>query len=57
MPLYNKKQDPINKLIHIRINKETENHLEEVAKRDNVSKSEVIRRGIEIQCKEDKNEY
>lgn len=54
MSLYNKKPDPINKLIHIRINGETESKLEAVAERDNVSKSEVIRRGIEIQYQEDK---
>jgi len=54
MPLYNKKQDPINIQMNIRINKDTAQKLEHVSQRDNISKSEVIRRGIEIQYKEDK---
>lgn len=46
------KDDPINKLVHFRINDETNKQLEFVSQKNNVSKSEVIRKGIEIQCKE-----
>lgn len=46
------KNDPINKLVHFRINDETNKQLEFVSQRNNVSKSEVIRKGIEIQYKE-----
>ena len=46
------KEDPINKLIHFRANKETVEQLEYVSKKTKVSKSEVIRRGIENQYKE-----
>ena len=43
------KDDPINKLVHFRINDETNKQLEFVSQKNNVSKSEVIRKGIEIQ--------
>ena len=46
------KEDPINKLVHFRINDETNKQLEFVSQKNNVSKSEVIRKGIEIQYKE-----
>ena len=46
------KDDPINKLVHFRINDETNKQLEFVSQKNNVSKSEVIRKGIEIQDKE-----
>lgn len=46
------KDDPINKLVHFRANKETNEQLEYVSERTKSSKSEVIRRGIEIQYKE-----
>ena len=46
------KDDPINKLVHFRINEETNKQLEFVSQKNNVSKSEVIRKGIEIQYKE-----
>lgn len=46
------KEDPINKLIHFRANKETVEQLEYVSEKTKVSKSEVIRRGIENQYKE-----
>ena len=46
------KDDPINKLFHFRINDETNKQLEFVSQKNNVSKSEVIRKGIEIQYKE-----
>lgn len=46
------KDDPINKLAHFRINDETNKQLEFVSQKNNVSKSEVIRKGIEIQYKE-----
>lgn len=46
------KNDPINKLVHFRINDETNKQLEFVSQKNNVSKSEVIRKGIEIQYKE-----
>ena len=46
------KDDPINKLVHFRINDETNKQLEFVSQKNNVSKSEVIRKGIEIQYKE-----
>ncbi len=43
------KDDPINKLILFRVNKETQEQLEYVSEKRNESKSEVIRKGIEIQ--------
>ena len=46
------KDDPINKLVHFRINDETNKQLEFVSQKNNVSKSEVIRKGIQIQYKE-----
>lgn len=46
------KDDPINKLVHFRINDETNKQLEFVSQKNNVSKSEVIRKGIEIQYNE-----
>lgn len=46
------KDDPISKLVHFRINDETNKQLEFVSQKNNVSKSEVIRKGIEIQYKE-----
>lgn len=46
------KDDPINKLVHFRTNDETNKQLEFVSQKNNVSKSEVIRKGIEIQYKE-----
>lgn len=46
------KDDPINKLVHFRINDETNKQLEFVSQKNNASKSEVIRKGIEIQYKE-----
>ena len=46
------KDDPINKLVHFRINDETNKQLEFVSQKNNVSKAEVIRKGIEIQYKE-----
>lgn len=46
------KDDPINKLVHFRANKETSEQLEYVSEKTKVSKSEVIRKGIEIQYKE-----
>lgn len=46
------KDDPIDKLVHFRINDETNKQLEFVSQKNNVSKSEVIRKGIEIQYKE-----
>lgn len=46
------KDDPIKKLIHFRANNETNKQLEYVSEKNNVSKSEVIRKGIEIQYRE-----
>lgn len=46
------KDDPINKLIHFRANKETIEQLDYVSKKIGTSKSEVIRKGIEHQYKE-----
>lgn len=46
------KEDPINKLIHFRANQETMEQLEYVSKENDMSKSEVIRRGIEMQYRE-----
>lgn len=46
------KDDPINKLIHFRANKETIEQLDYVSKKTETSKSEVIRKGIENQYKE-----
>lgn len=43
------KDDPINKLVHFRANKETLEKLDYVSEITNTSKSEVIRRGIEDQ--------
>lgn len=45
------KDDPIKKLVHFRANNETVEQLEEVSREIGESKSEVIRRGIEIQYK------
>lgn len=46
------KDDPINKLIHFRTNKETAEKLEYIAEKTGLSKSEVIRNGIDIQYQE-----
>lgn len=46
------KDDPINKLIHFRANKETIEQLDYVSKKTETSKSEVIRKGIEHQYNE-----
>lgn len=43
------KEDPIKKLIHFRANKETAEKLEYVSQKLGISKSEVIRRGIDSQ--------
>lgn len=43
------KDDPINKLVHFRANKETVEKLDFVSKQSGISKSEVIRRGIDSQ--------
>ncbi len=46
------KDDPINKLIHFRANKETVEKLDYVSEKTGISKSEVIRRGIDNQYNE-----
>lgn len=46
------KDDPINKLIHFRANKETVEKLDYVSKKTGMSKSEVIRKGIDDQYSE-----
>lgn len=43
------KDDPINKLIHFRANKETVEKLDYVSEKTGMSKSEVIRKGIDNQ--------
>lgn len=45
------KDDPIKKLVHFRANEETIEQLNCVSDKTGVSKSEVIRKGIEIQYK------
>lgn len=46
------KNDPINKLIHFRANKETVEKLDYVSEKTGMSKSEVIRIGIDNQYNE-----
>lgn len=46
------KDDPINKLVHFRANKETNEKLEYISEKTKMSKSEIIRKGIDIQYKE-----
>ncbi len=46
------KDDPINKLIHFRANKETVEKLDYVSQKTGMSKSEVIRRGVDYQYDE-----
>lgn len=43
------KDDPIEKLVHFRANQEIQRKLNDVSQETGLSKSEVIRRGIEIQ--------
>ena len=43
------KDDPINKLIHLRVNNETIEKLEYVSEKTGKNKSEVIRDGIDFQ--------
>lgn len=43
------KDDPINKLVHFRANKETVEKLDYVSEKTGMSKSEVIRKGIDCQ--------
>lgn len=43
------KDDPIKKLVHFRINEETMKKLNFISENCKMSKSEVIRKGIEIQ--------
>ena len=43
------KDDPINKLIHLRVNNETIEKLEYVSEKTGKNKSEVIRDGIYLQ--------
>ena len=43
------KDDPINKLIHLRVNNETIEKLEYVSEKTGKNKSEVIRDGIDMQ--------
>lgn len=43
------KEDPINKLVHFRANKETVEKLDYVSEKTGMSKSEVIRKGIDYQ--------
>ena len=45
------KEDPINKLIHLRVNNETIEKLDYVSAKTGKSKSEVIRNGIDLQYK------
>lgn len=40
---------PKNQMLRVRINDDTANKLEELAQMHNVSKSEIIRKGIELQ--------
>lgn len=46
------KDDPINKLVHFRANKETMEQLDYISEKKKMSKSEVIRKGIENQYNE-----
>lgn len=46
------KDDPIKKLVHFRANEETVKQLNFVSQETGLSKSEVIRKGIEHQYKE-----
>lgn len=46
------KDDPINKLVHFRANKETVEKLDYVSEKTGMSKSEVIRKGIDRQYDE-----
>lgn len=46
------KDDPINKLVHFRANKETVEKLDYVSENTGMSKSEVIRNGINQQYDE-----
>ncbi len=46
------KDDPINKLVHFRANKETVEKLDYVSEKTGMSKSEVIRKGINFQYDE-----
>ena len=46
------KEDPIEKLVHFRANKETRDKLDYVSEKTGKSKSEVIRKGIDIQYAE-----
>lgn len=50
------KEDPINKLIHLRVNNETIEKLDYVSAKMGKSKSEVIRNGIDLQYKKLKKE-
>lgn len=50
------KDDPINKLIHLRVNNETIEKLEYVSGKTGKSKSEVIRDGIDFQYRKLKEE-
>lgn len=50
------KEDPINKLIHLRVNNETIEKLDYVSAKTGKSKSEVIRNGIDLQYKKLKKE-
>ena len=43
------KDDPINKLIHLRVNNETIEKIEYVSEKTGKNKSEVIRDGIDLQ--------
>ncbi len=43
-------KNPKNKTFKVRLDDTTYDKLEAISERDNVSKSEVIRKGIEIQC-------
>lgn len=43
------KNDPINKLVHFRANKETRERLDYVSEKTGMSKSEVIRKVIDDQ--------
>ncbi len=46
------KEDPINKLVHFRANKETIEQLDYISEKTNMNKSEVIRKGIDQQYHE-----
>lgn len=52
MPPKGHKKDNPKKLIHFRADEQTEQHLIALSKRKGITKSEVIRNGIEIQYKE-----